>query len=1111
MNEEDIFYQAISLGSPVERDVFLQQACAGNPALRASIEALLRANEGASGFLQQPAAAPFANGEQAVQEEAGTTIGPYKLLERIGEGGMGVVYMAEQTQPVRRKVALKVIKPGMDTRQVIARFEAERQALAMMDHANIARIFDAGATESGRPYFVMELVRGIPITEFCDRNRLSLADRLDLFVLVCQAVHHAHQKGIIHRDIKPTNVLITLHDGVPVPKVIDFGIAKATGQESLTDKTLYTGFAQLMGTPLYMSPEQADLSGIDVDTRSDIYSLGVLLYELLTGTTPFDHDTFRTAALDEVRRIIREQEPPTPSTRIRKDEGGRVKDEAKRGVRYRLWPASSLSFHPSSFQELDWITMKALEKDRQRRYDTAGTFAADIARYRGGRPVEAGPPSVLYRYRKFARRNRGFLATAAVVVTSLAAVFGVWTWSLGRLDRADRAVERSGEEAKRRAIEARHHRYAADIRQAHELAQKGQGPKVLELLRKYRPAPGEEDVRNFAWHYLMRFCHDERQTLRGHKSAVYHAGFSSDGHTLVSCGQDGTVRLWDVATGQPMRMIPAQDQAGEVNWAEFSSDGQTLVTASDDGKVRLWDVATCTLRATIAAHEMVAYARFTPDGRGLVSGGRKDGRVKLWDLATRQELKAIKANEKDLELFVFSPDGKILATAGGDGYVKLWNLADLSLKKSLLVRPGTVYGLAFSADGTRLATGDAAGYLGVWDLATGKVCDGFESARHADDIQAVGFAAGDRMIVSASGSPFLNLWDAATGQLLGWLLGHTDKIWGVSVSPDGKSLATASSDGTVKLWDARPPRHDRSISPMTVRRKGSMAFSFTPDGQTLIVARMTGRNSEVDGFNPDTGASKFHHLLDRSGRAQDLKLTSGGALAIVRTSDDTTTWEVMTGKRVAGIGCWDEVYEAGRDRLIVKVPNQPHKLVDATSGETVLELGWSKPSRYLASSPMGAVMAFGHHGELILYDTATSRITHRRGMASRPNVASFSPDGTFVALGYGNAVIQFRDAKTLELRGDSLLGHTNAIRDLAFSPDGKTLISGSADRTVRLWDVTTNEELLTMSWPSGVSLSQPRFAPDGRTLAFCAEVPGGSWLYLLSTVLPDGLGSEEDR
>ena len=299
---------------------------------------------------------------------------------------MGVVYMAEQTQPVRRKVALKVIKPGMDTRQVIARFEAERQALALMDHPNIARILDAGATESGRPYFVMELVRGIPITEYCDRNRLSIADRLDLFVLVCQAVQHAHQKGIIHRDLKPSNVLITLHDGTPVPKVIDFGIAKATGQQSLTDKTLYTGFAELIGTPMYLSPEQAELSGIDVDTRSDIYSLGVLLYELLTGTTPFDQDTLRRAALDEVRRIIREQEPPPPSTRLSSLGETQTTVSTNR-------QADPLKLNHLLRGELDWITMKALEKDRRRRYETAGAFAADIARYRE-RPAGRGRPTV---------------------------------------------------------------------------------------------------------------------------------------------------------------------------------------------------------------------------------------------------------------------------------------------------------------------------------------------------------------------------------------------------------------------------------------------------------------------------------------------------------------------------------------------------------------------------------------------------------------------------------------------------------------------------------------------------------------------------------------------
>ena len=363
-------------------------------------------------------ASPSANPEGTldhapIAERPGSQIGRYKLLEQIGEGGMGVVYMAEQQRPVRRKVALKIIKPGMDTKQVVARFEAERQALAIMDHPNIARVLDAGSTDSARPYFVMELVRGIPITEYCDQNKLPTAERLALFVVVCQAVQHAHQKGIIHRDIKPTNVLVTLHDGVPIPKIIDFGVAKATNQQ-LTERTLFTAFAQMVGTPLYMSPEQAEMSGLDIDTRSDIYSLGVLLYELLTGATPFDRKRISTAAFDEIRRIIREEVPDRPSTRVsslgqssvvvcaqRKTDANRLR-QLLRG-------------------ELDWIVMKSLEKDRTRRYQTARGLGADVGRYLSGESVKACPPTLSYRFSKLVQRYKAQAAVASLFLTMLIA------------------------------------------------------------------------------------------------------------------------------------------------------------------------------------------------------------------------------------------------------------------------------------------------------------------------------------------------------------------------------------------------------------------------------------------------------------------------------------------------------------------------------------------------------------------------------------------------------------------------------------------------------------------------------------------------------------------
>jgi tetratricopeptide (TPR) repeat protein len=392
--------------------------------LRARVEGLLQAHDNPDSFLEPPGAglAPTAD-EPPLHEGPGMVIGPYKLLEQIGEGGFGVVFMAEQQQPIRRQVALKVLKPGMDSRQVIARFEAERQALALMDHPHIAKVLDGGATAAGRPYFVMELVRGIPITDFCDQSQLPVRQRLALFAGVCQAVQHAHQKGIIHRDLKPSNVLVTLQDGEPLVKVIDFGIAKALGQQ-LTDKTLFTGVSQMIGTPLYMSPEQAALSNVDVDTRSDVYSLGVLLYELLTGTTPFPRERLQQGGYDEMRRIIREEEPPRPSTRL-----STLGQAATTVTAQRQSDPKRLSQLLRG--ELDWIVMKALEKERNRRYETASAFAADVQRYLADEPVQACPPSACYRLRKYARRNRARLAVAAcglVVVVVLAGGAGWFVW-----------------------------------------------------------------------------------------------------------------------------------------------------------------------------------------------------------------------------------------------------------------------------------------------------------------------------------------------------------------------------------------------------------------------------------------------------------------------------------------------------------------------------------------------------------------------------------------------------------------------------------------------------------------------------------------------------------
>ena len=435
-NERQLFNQLLDCDSDAARRALLEELAGNDPALRDRLAGLLAAHGDAGDFLKGESSHPnqpatvSGHGSVPVAEGPGSVIGRYKLLQKIGEGGFGVVYMAEQREPVKRRVALKIIKLGMDTRQVVGRFEAERQALAMMDHPNIAKVLDGGATETGRPYFVMELVKGVPITEFCDENNLGTVERLKLFIQVCEALHHAHQKGILHRDIKPGNVMVTLHDDRPVPKVIDFGIAKATQQE-LTEITIFTRYQELIGTPAYMSPEQAQFSGLDIDTRTDIYSLGVLLYELLTGGTPFDGRELVTAGYDEMRRRIREEEPLKPSTRVKTLAGAARKAIAQA----RGEDADRLDSLLRG--ELDWIVMKALEKDRTRRYESAAAFARDVERFLADEPVTAAAPSVAYRFRKFTARHRTMMLAGSAILLLLVAGIVTTSYQAVRAARAE--------------------------------------------------------------------------------------------------------------------------------------------------------------------------------------------------------------------------------------------------------------------------------------------------------------------------------------------------------------------------------------------------------------------------------------------------------------------------------------------------------------------------------------------------------------------------------------------------------------------------------------------------------------------------------------------------
>jgi WD40 repeat protein/serine/threonine protein kinase len=892
MNEEEIFHQALARSLPEERAAYLEQACAGNPALRASIEALLRANVGAGGFMDHAAPGLLATVDETPATECpGTAIGPYKLLEQIGEGGFGIVFMALQQRPVRRKVALKILKPGMDTRQVVARFEAERQALALMDHPNIAHVFDGGETASGRPYFVMELVRGIPITEFCDQTQLPIRERLELYVTVCQAVQHAHQKGIIHRDLKPSNVLVTLHDDKPVVKVIDFGIAKATGQQ-LTEKTLFTNFAQLIGTPLYMSPEQAQLSGLDIDTRSDIYSLGVLLYELLTGTTPFDKERLRTAAYDEILRIIREEEPAKPSTRISRLGQAATAVSAKR-------QSDPRQLARLCRRELDWIVMKALEKDWNRRYESASAFAVDVERYLHDEPVHACPPSAGYRFRKFARRNRRTLAVSALLgimlLAAVAAVVASALWAAAQAEAGAR-VEADARNMAERTL------YFHSIALAHrELTANFANPAHAEQLLDLCPP----ERRGWEWYYLKRlwrtepvilqergskevnsvaFSPDGEQlaaacgdnavriwhlktgrlvTLRGHEKYVYSVAFCpTDGRRLASTSADGTVRVWDLTTRQEVFRREGRETVaiGMGQSVTFSPDGRWLAAASIGGTVRVWDAATGQLRHTLPEHVLRASVAFSPDGR-LLATGNGFGILQIWDMSTGECLQRHAGHIHSAGALAFSPDGRLLAAGNFDRLIDIWDTKTGEHLHTLTRHTGIVLGLAFSHDGRRLASASEDRTVRLWELSTGQEL--VQLHGHTNICQGLAFSPDGRLLASADRDGIIRFWDATPlaeneGEEVLTFREHTHEVWSVAISPDGKQIASAGLDPIIRVWDATTGQVAQNLSEIA---GNVFSVAFSPDGRRLAAAGV-----QTGGVNP-FALKVWEVPMDQDGRA----------------------------------------------------------------------------------------------------------------------------------------------------------------------------------------------------------------------------------------------------
>jgi len=1142
MNEADnplrkIFLEALEIADAQQRADYLSQACGTDSALRREVEELLSAQSKAGQFLPDRGAtgaswlallnALGSNIPPALQtENAGNRVGRYKLLEKLGEGGCGVVYLAEQEEPVRRKVALKVIKLGMDTKQVIARFEAERQALALMDHPNIAKVLDAGATETGRPYFVMELVKGIRITDYCNQHHLPTAERLGLFTQICQAIQHAHQKGIIHRDIKPSNILVTLHDGVPVPKVIDFGIAKAT-EQALTEKTVFTALGQFMGTPAYMSPEQAQLSGLDIDTRSDIYALGVLLYELLTGRTPFDAKELLQAGLDEMRRRIREEEPMRPSTRLSTMSDA---DLTKVAQQRRSESAKLARFIRG---DLDWIVMKCLEKDRSRRYETANGLARDIERHLDNEPVVAGPPSNLYRFQKLLRRNRSAFAAAAIAVVVLLTGVGAITWQAVRATRAEReqsrlreraqtaqanearqrsrAEDAASQEAEQRAVaqalaeKNRINLYAARIKLAEQTFRDGDVPRVMELLDSLRPQEGQEDLRSFDWYYLWQMCHSERLACPN-AGRVLSTTFSPDGRMLAFAGDKGTVRLCDAATGTERAQLTGH--TGRVGSVAFCPDGKRIASAGADATIRFWDVNTGKeLQKFQIGTNPIAVLTFSADGtllaagEGEVSGDSGNpaityfphgsaGGIAIWNTTNFQLQRMFQGDTNGILGLAFSPDGRKIAFSGGRGQfsVQLYDVAENRQLATQTNFQGHVMGLTFTSDGRELIAGDwypwhDSGRILALDALT------LEQKRiiapDAGPVLCIALSPDGKKIASGGVDRVARLWDYASGDEIATFHGHGRPIVSLAFTPDARGLATAGWDNMVRVWNLETsPARQRIETPQ------NFSVAFFPNGKLLASAGNGAEVREVVSGRLIRSMTEF----TTQGDGHIAFSPDGSRLAAAEIDGTLHVWDTQT---------WKHCVASNNPAILVfsGFPFPGDMLAFSADGRRMVE-GFGRLIPFwnasdvaltgiitnatvptaLAFTPDEKKLLVGSDRWISLVDLATKKSSVSFSASCRR--VAVSTDGRWAASSPLSAPnnITLRDLPDLRIRA-RLDGHTDVVYSLAFSHDGRLLASGSWDGTVRIWHLASGQELLSIPSMGGVVWSVA-FAPDDRTLAF---------------------------
>jgi serine/threonine protein kinase/WD40 repeat protein len=1124
-NREEVLLAMVLEKSVAERPAFLAVLCGENDALHQRLESLLSRHEPPDDVLVTPDDADLPTIKldpvHARDEAVGQTLGRYKLLERVGEGGCGVVYVAEQTQPVRRRVALKVIKLGMDTREVIARFEAERQALAMMDHPNIARVLDAGTTELGRPYFVMELVRGIPITDYCDQANLHTKERLDLFIKVCQAIQHAHQKGIIHRDIKPSNILVTLHDGVPVPKVIDFGIAKAT-EGRLTDSTVYTQLNQFIGTPAYMSPEQAEMSGLDIDTRSDIYSLGVLLYELLAGSTPFDAKDLIASGIDAMRKTIREKEPPRPSTRLATLGADQLTTTAKR----RSADTSKLLHQLQG--DLDWIVMKCLEKDRQRRYETANGLAADIKRHLGNEPVTARPPSAAYRFQKAFRRNKMVFAAGTAIAAALLLGVIASSWQSVRATRAQRealsarvdaetnekkAVESQLNESRLRAqaqsqeLAARQRAYASDMNVAKQALDGNNLGRALDLLNRQRPEAGQKDLRGWEWRYLWQQTHsDALFTLCQQSSEINSLAVSPKGEWLaVGVRHGGGLSLWDVRTRREVIRL-AKDES--FIRAAFSPAEPLLAYVSSayspstqvQHTLRIYNTATQRLVGEFPSDNACVGLAFAKDGQTLVTstffgeGGLSSlgGLITLWRVSDGAKLASFPSEQSGMDAgvcFAAAADLSVAAYGLDGGRLRVVDLRGGKELWTALASKEFITALAFSADGRTLAS--AAGFaesdIRLWEVATGKQIG--QLTGHSSYVSSIAFWPDGKRLASSSADQTLRTWDLTSQQCVDVLRGHRQEVWRSVLLPDHRTLVSGSKDGAVCFWDTSIAHSRR---PHIAIPEKIVSWSITPDSRSIVALNYEGQVSQWSGedFQRKTPLFEIGETFpdrDRQYRfSRDARFLAAGSTngrlqvwdvsrRLLRRQWSDTAGEVRPGMFLAG----------GNKLVTTSLADRLHCEWDVTSG---LQLqSWRSPAQFSGAINVSPderySLALGFGGDVVLRNLAEQSETNAPLEALESNAANFSPDGKLFAVSSDLGYARVWNTATWE-QVATLAGVLQGVNSASFSADGKRLvIASNGNEAVKLYDTESWQDVFTLG-ASGTGFKGAMFSPDGNTVVW---------------------------